>query len=143
VEALAEEDATRVVYTQEWEMAYSAYQVTTHAACCLAATALTAFSLLFQPMSHLCLGLYTKDPATLAAHVSHYGGDMNKKTGEHLCLRTLPVSETPVRAELLEHFAGKFSFRPPNTVETLVRLPCCSLLLRPVAHAAAVPDVHG
>ena len=76
-------------------------------------------------MSHLCLGLYTKDPTTLAAHVSHYDSDMSKRTGEHLCLRTLPVSQTPVRAELLEHFAGLFSWQPPNTVETLVCfLPC-------------------
>jgi hypothetical protein len=92
-------------------------------------------------MGHLCGGLYTRDPSSLSAHVSHYGGSVLGgrpiTPGACLCLRTRDVAATPARGALLDALAPLFTAEPPdakpdaagaapacaapNTVETLVR----------------------
>jgi hypothetical protein len=93
-------------------------------------------------MGHLCGGLYTRDPSSLSAHVSHYGGSVLGgrliTPGSCLCLRTRDVAGTPARRALLDALAPLFTGAPaeapdvagatapceaPNTVETLVRSP--------------------
>ena len=88
-------------------------------------------------MGHLCGGLYTRDVAQLAAHVSHYAGQLlggrAVQPGMCLCLRTRDVAHTPARSELLHTLASICTSEPaapgseqfceaPNTAETLVRL---------------------
>ena len=110
-----------------------------------------------QPMGHLCGGLYTRDVAQLAAHVSHYAGQLLGGTpvqpGRCLCLRTRDVALTPARSELLRTLASICTSEPlapgseqfckaPNTAETLVRVAsrcaaaaACSVRCLGVPHA--------